>query len=237
MGKFISSLFVIICLSCSAAFSHALWIETASTGKKGAKQDVFVYYGEYAQGERDALDKWYADVKDLKLWLIQPDGSKQELSLNRADNRLETSFVPESDGLYLLSVAHKASELANGTQYEFLTSAQVQVGKGGAELKNAYSPLDFSVYASSADPKTNKVVELQAFREGKPFGEGTVAVFSPKGWSLELTTDAEGKARFTPLWPGRYVVETSKFSQEAGEHGGQAYQAFWQGATNSFEVK
>ncbi|MGH2624546.1 MAG: DUF4198 domain-containing protein, partial [Sphingobacterium sp.] len=45
------------------ANAHALWIETATLGKKGTLHDVKVYYGEFALNERDAPEKWYSDVK------------------------------------------------------------------------------------------------------------------------------------------------------------------------------
>ena len=52
-----------------------------------------------------------------------------------------------------------------------------------------------------------------------------------------LTTGKDGELEFTPLWPGRYVVEVTDYKQVKGEQDGKAYEALWQGATHSFEVK
>lgn len=64
-------------------FAHALWIETNATGKTGQTQEVRLYFGEYAQNERDELSKWRSDLKDLTLWLINPDGTKEKLSVQQ----------------------------------------------------------------------------------------------------------------------------------------------------------
>jgi len=66
-------------LSLQFASAHALWIETQTNGKLNQKHTVKVYYGEYAEGLVDPIDKWYSDVKDFDLILIAPDGSKKTL--------------------------------------------------------------------------------------------------------------------------------------------------------------
>lgn len=67
---------LLLSLSSSAAFAHALWIETTSKGKLGQKHVVKVFYGEFVAGERDSVAKWYSDVKDCSLWLVGPDQKK-----------------------------------------------------------------------------------------------------------------------------------------------------------------
>ena len=72
---------LLLLFASNATFAHALWIETASSGKLGQKHAVKVFYGEFVANERDSVAKWYSDVKDFSLWLVGPDQKKVQLSL------------------------------------------------------------------------------------------------------------------------------------------------------------
>jgi uncharacterized GH25 family protein len=216
--------------------AHALWIETASTGKKGQAQDVKVFYGEYASKELEETGKWYSDVKDFTLWLTVPGKEKVKLNTTAGTNFFSARFTPEEDGIYLLTVSHEAKDLGGTTKYEFSSVAAVAVGKSNT-VDHLSIPNSIKVAANEAkNYKVNSPVQLKAVLNGHPVANKPVSVFSPEGWSKEFTTDANGSVSFTPLWPGRYVLELSNFEKTSGEHNGQNYTAAWQGATSSFEV-
>jgi len=222
----------------SNLFAHALWIETKGTGKVGQAQEVKLFYGEYAQNERDSISKWYSDVKDLTLWLVGPDQKKIKLNTVLGDNVASASFTPEKDGQYTLVVSHPARDLGGTTKYHFLTSTTVQVGKPAAVLNAEAITNELKVFPSSGTAyKVKKVVKLKALHDGASKAGATVNVFSPFGWSQVLTTSKDGEIEFTPEWPGTYVVEVTDFKKTAGDHNGKAYDAVWQGSTYSFEVK
>lgn len=222
----------------SNLFAHALWIETKGTGKIGQAQEVKLFYGEYAQNERDITAKWYSDVKDLTLWLVGPDQQKIKLSTVLGDNVASASFTPEKDGQYTLVVSHPAKDLAGTTKYHFLTSTTVQVGKPAAVINPEGITNELKVFPSSGTAyKVNKAVKLKTLHNGTAKAEATVSVFSPSGWSQVLTTSKDGEIEFTPVWPGRYVVEVTDFQKTKGDHNGKPYEALWQGSTYSFEVK
>jgi len=226
-----------ICFA-SSLFAHALWIETKGNGKIGEAQEVKLFYGEYAQNERDVTSKWYSDVKDLTLWLVGPDQQKIKLNTALGENVATATFTPEKDGQYTLLVSHHAKDLAGTTKYQFLTSATVQVGKPASVLNADAITNELKIYPSSAVAhKVNKPVKLKAVLNGTSKAETAVSVFSPSGWSQTLTTSKDGEIEFTPLWPGRYVVEVTDYKTEKGDHNGKPYEASWQGSTYSFEVK
>lgn len=223
-------------LATNSIFAHALWIETAVTGKAGQKQTVKVFYGEYVANERDSVSKWYSDVKELTLWLVGPDQKKTQLVLTPGLNFYESSFTPDQNGAYTLVVSHEARELGGTTKYHFLASADVSVGKVLPVITQNSNVLKLHVDDFST-AKVNKALKLQAFLNNAAVKGKTVSVFSPNGWSKELTTDNNGTAEFTPLWAGRYVVEVSDTDKTAGQHYGKDYKATWKGATYSFEIK
>lgn len=226
---------VLLSVLISNSFAHALWIETSATGKKGQKHQIEVFYGEYAANERDSVTKWYSDVKYFTLWLSAPGKEKIRLETKSGFNSVTASFIPESDGLYVLSVSHEAKDLGGTTKYEFLSSATIAVGK--APNYNPASTQELTLTARESKVyKQNAEVKLLAGINGKPLAKKTISVFSPEGWTKEFTTNESGEVVFTPQWSGRYVIEVSNFEKKVGEHNGKDYTAVWQGATSSFLV-
>ncbi|ETZ22731.1 DUF4198 domain-containing protein [Pedobacter sp. V48] len=219
----------------TSIFAHALWIETAASGKVGQKQSVKVFYGEYVANERDSVAKWYSDVKEFSLWLVGPDQKKTQLTLTPGANHFEGTFTPDQNGAYTVVVSHEARELGGATKYHFLSSADVIVGKALPAAVQNPNVLKLHVEGASA-AKINKSLQLKAFLNDAAAKGKTVSVFSPNGWSRELTTDDSGAAEFTPLWKGRYVVEVSDMDKTPGQHNGKDYKATWKGATYSFEI-
>ena len=219
----------------SNSFAHALWIETPVNGKIGQRHQVEIYYGEYAANERDSVAKWYSDVKNFTLWLSAPGKEKVKLETTAGVNSFSANFIPEEDGLYVLSISHEAKDLGGTTKYEFLSSAKVAVGKTGNYDPASTPELTLTTSESKAY-KQNREVKLLASLDGKPLAKKKVSVFSPEGWTKEFTSNENGEVIFTPQWSGRYVVEVSNFEKKAGEHNGKNYTAAWQGATSSFVV-
>lgn len=226
-----------ICLG-GSLFAHGLWIETKAAGKVGQAQEVKLFYGEYAQNERDETAKWYSDVKELTLWLIGPDQKKVKLPTTLGDNVAMASFTPEANGQYTLVVSHPAKDLGGKTKYHFLTSTTIQVGKAAAVVNGDLISNELKIYPSVATVyQVKKPVKLKAVHDGELKAGATVSVFSPSGWSQTLITGKDGEIAFTPEWPGRYVVEVTDFKNTKGEHHGQAYESSWLGSTYSFEVR
>lgn len=223
-------------LGTSQLFAHALWIETATTGKAGQAQQVKVYYGEYATNEREETDKWYSDVKEFTLWLTAPGKEKIKLNTTPGSNFYSATFTPEGDGQYVLTVSHEAKELGGTTKYEFIATALVSVGKA-ATIDHSVIPVAVKVHPTEAKIyKANAPVQVKATANGQPLANTAVSVFSPEGWSKEITTDEKGMITFSPIWPGRYVLEVAAREKKDGIHHGKTYNAAWQGATYSFEV-
>lgn len=223
-----------LCLISNLTFAHALWIETSENGKIGTTQTVKVYYGEFVAGERDTVSKWYSDVKDFTLWITGPDQKKVQLKLAPGLNYYEGSFTPSQNGTYVLTVSHEAKDLGGTTKYHFLSSANVNVGKTLAATSPATNALQ--LIKPSANNKVNEPITMNVFLNNAVAVKKTVTIFSPTGWSRELTTDASGKVTFTPLWPGQYVVEVTDTNKTPGEHYGKAFTSTWKGATYSLVV-
>lgn len=220
----------------NTTFAHSLWIETNATGRIGQPQVAKLYFGEYAQAERDSLSKWRSDLSEFTLWLVKPDGSKEKLEVSKQGYFVQAAFTPQANGVYTLLVSHLIKDLSGTTQMEFLASANVSVGKT-AVIDPTVNNNTLKVFPESGTSlKVNQPVKLKVSVKGNTKAGNTVLVFSPSGWSQELATAADGTVSFKPEWPGKYVVEAEEYAEIAGELNGHAYKALWQGATYSFDV-
>jgi uncharacterized GH25 family protein len=232
------TLLAICCMAfTSQSFAHALWIETASTGKTGQKQEVKVFYGEYVENTPDSVKNWYSDVKDFTLWLTGPDQQKTQLTCSPGVNYFVANFTPQQDGLYSLTVTHNAKDLGGTTLYQFDAAAVVKVGAVAANTPVTNTNELSSFIDPASVNKVNKPLNIQALFKGQPTEKLHIEIVAPSGWSREITTDAKGFASFTPLWPGRYMVEVTKFEKVSGVHHEKPYQAIWRGATLCIDVK
>jgi len=233
-----TTLFLFLCFFAYVQVSaHALWIETSAHGKKGTPQEVKIFYGEFAAGERDAPEKWYSDVKDFTLTLVAPDGTETPLETKAGESFYTSSFTPEQDGVYTLLVSHEAAELGGTTKYHFISSANVAVGKIDKVIPDQNTNT-LKVYAENHQLfGKNKSVKLYAQLNGQPLANKPISIASSEGWTKEITTDANGAITFSPLWSGRYVAEAQNFEKVDGTHNGQTFDAAWIGSTFSFEVK
>ncbi|GAA4807850.1 hypothetical protein GCM10023231_41380 [Olivibacter ginsenosidimutans] len=126
----------------------------------------------------------------------------------------------------------------NGTtQFEFLASATVSVGKPEKTLEQALEQVELKVFPINATKwKVNQPVSLKVIQKGASKADAYVSILSPKGWSQGLNTAADGTVSFVPAWPGLYVIEVTNYEKTPGEYKGNKYEAFWQGSTYSFEV-
>ena len=227
---------IALMLSVGNALAHALWIQTASAGKVGQKQTVKIIYAEPGDKPEKVAD-WYSDVKAFELWLIGPDQQKTKLAKVAGDDFFTAEFTPEKEGVYTLATGHSAKDLGGATVYQFNASAVVTVGKAKAGNGAVAYGNELSVYADAGTAcKVNKSLSLQGLYKAEPLEKLNITVTSPTGWSKAVSTDKNGVADFTPLWPGTYYIEASKSWKEEGKHHDKDYKAFWRCATLVVDV-
>ncbi|MBE9464772.1 DUF4198 domain-containing protein [Dyadobacter subterraneus] len=232
------SIFVLLLIAVLGKVSaHALWIQTSTVGKAGQKQAIKIVYSE-PNDKPEKIADWYSDVKDFTLWVTGPDKHKVKLPTTEAVDHFTSEFTPEKEGVYTISVSHTAKELGGKTKYQFNASAVVAIGKSVAGNDPALNPNDISVFADASKTyKVNKPFALTGFIKEKPADNLQVAVHSPSGWNREISTNTQGVAEFTPIWPGTYSIEASKSEKEEGEHNGKNYTSVWRCATVLLDVK
>lgn len=231
-------LMAVMVLAVSQAFAHALWIETSPSGKKGQAQEVRIFFGEYADKDISPLDKWFSDTKAYTLTLITPGKKTVKLSSVPGSDHYKAFFTPTEDGVYTVVLQHTVKDVYHGSRLDYHSSAVVQVGTSSGGDAATTNPNRISVYTKAKGSyRANESIALQVLLNQAAAGSKEVEVFAPNGWGKTLWTDSTGSASFTPIWPGRYMVEVADTdSKTTGDHHGKPFQKVWRCATYCIEV-
>ncbi|NML38688.1 hypothetical protein HHL17_15880 [Chitinophaga sp. G-6-1-13] len=225
----------LLCCCMATAFGHALWIETIVNGKKGQAQEVKVFLGEYAENERDSTQNWFSNMRDFKLYLIDPSGKKQQLECTPAGNHFKATFTPQTDGAYVLYIDHTVQEVYSGSKIRYYAQGIVQVNhaKGLDNLKQN----DFVLLTGGAAPKKINVPEkvslLHKTKTTLPKAE--LVVQSPDGWTKKVKSTQDAFS-YVPVWNGRYLLEGTFTEDEKGDHEGKPYERVWHCVTYCKDV-
>jgi len=219
-------------LSFQFSNAHALWIESAQEGKLNQSHAIKIFYGEYEHQSIDAIDQWYSDVKDFKLFVISPDQKSTALSKENAGDHFTASFIPTLEGTYLIKVVHPARQPYEITAFEFSSLAQVRVGKSSNITLEQALGIQLQTIASPVGQE----VKGQVYFKKEAYGEAELIIMGPHGWTKTIKTDSRGAFTFQPLIKGKYVLEVSKMEEEKQEWFGQSIEKLWRGSTCSFVV-
>ncbi|QNF32229.1 hypothetical protein HUW51_05600 [Adhaeribacter swui] len=237
LSKFIMLLSSLLLLE-TAAYAHALWIETTATGKAGQAHQVKVFYGEFELNNLEPIEKWYADVKTFKLWLTHPNGQQEQITVTPAQDHFTATFTPKTAGQYQLHVNHLTGEVAGTTVYEFNSSATVAVGseKVNKPVITASKTLTLQL-PDTKTPQVKKPLTVNSFYPDGAAKELEITVMSPAGWQRKVNSGTQGQATFTPEWSGKYLLEAQHKENTTGERNGKPYQSIYKISTLQVVVK
>lgn len=234
MKRRITALFVgLLCIGLGTASAHALWIETSAQGKKGTSQDVKIYFGEFGTDDISQATEWFSDLKDFNLILITPDKQEINLPVKAAGDAYQASFIPKMEGTYHLAVRKVVKDVYYGFKLNYNATAAVQIGEAASGLS---APNPMAIIPVSGDYRVGKVIRLRTDSDTALKGEKTLTVVSPNTWTKRLYPDKDSRAEFTPLWPGKYLVEMVVKEETGGTHNGKAYQTDFHCATFIYEI-
>jgi len=233
----LSLLLFFLAFSVTSTFAHALWIETSTTGKKGQPQDVKVFFGEYEENKPDSAAKWFSNLKAFKLVLIAPNGSTKVLTATPEVSFFKTSFTPDQDGTYKLSIVHEVADVFEHAKIEYYAFADVAVGN--ASKINSAFPEDawLTIRPEKSSLKTGAISANQLIFKAAPFSKQKLTVVNPDGKKQEPETDANGKFNFNVPQNGKYFLEAFTEDKTPGKLNGKDYEKVWHLVTYTTTVK
>lgn len=211
----------------SQLFAHALRIETNSTGKVAVTQEIKIFYGEYAEGHDEPFDKWYSDVPEFKLWLIDGNQKKIELNTTKEDGYYSAEFTPNSKGRYLLMISHAAKDLGGKYIYQFNATATVLVGNKAFKpsLPKEYNDLQIVLDGDES------AISGKVYFMGIALSDAKVEVVSPNKSVSKIVTSTDGSFSVVKEEEGSYFLEATYTEDKTGVHFGSDYEHIWRCAT------
>lgn len=223
------SIFLLLIILPTLAFSHGYWLDIVGTGKPGAPVKISIYFGEidkYGVRQREAFTEIpAADVFSVSI--VYPDGQQQALHLSAQKDGWTATFRPTAKGSYrILATSDKlpvVDRSANGGQnvrpIEYLC-AIYQIGTNST-LKE--TPLQFLDIITQ---RQQDMIQVTAFNNNAVCKEDTkLRMFNPDNWEKQLSTDAKGNAEFYPNRKGLYIIRLDWYDKKAGTLNGTSYSA------------
>lgn len=236
-SKTLLSLLLLV-ISTTATFAHALWIETKATGTKGNQHEISIFFGEFSENEITKTDQWFSDLKDFTLTVVSPSKKEIKLKSTALENKFQAFFTPEEEGLYTVIMHHTVKDLYGTMVLDYNSSASIQVGNKTTEKTASHNSNKISIFAeNTATFKQNSKITATASYNSAIAKEQKIKVIAPNGWEKELWTNEKGEFSFIPIWPGNYMIEFSQTEKTSGEHNGKKYEEIWKMATYEIVVK
>lgn len=239
----------------SPVSAHFVWVETDAKASPGSEQSIKVYFGEYHEFLREEAGGKLDTIDGVTLRIVDPKRAVTDISVTKKGNHFEGTLPSCIPGRYAVIAEQHEAGVQDLTKHDLgivkpVFHARTQFvcfedGRVSERDGESAPPLDLDVIPLSKGLNLAKgtinywpggeIVAKVVFK-GKPLASTQLFVHSPIGWDKELHTDSQGVVSFTPLWPGRYVLEVVHVEKTPGEFKGKPFEAFRHRATLSLQV-
>ena len=235
-----------------AALAHDTWVQTnTAVVRVGDVVHVDLMLGNHGNEHRDFKLASKLDPAPATLEVIAPDGKRYDLKDRLVDTGYAPQegfwsgrFTPTQPGLYLVAhtydrvVSYAPKRAIKSGKTFFVASRsldRVPEQNPGFDRKLGH-PLELVPEANPVTPMgPGQPIKVRLLYQGKPL-PGVKVAFIPRGETLaegtdptyERTTDAAGRASFTPKYGNYYLVAAH---HEEPKQSGPGYQSTEYSAT------
>lgn len=223
------------------AFAHDSWVQANTNLERlGNPVHIGLMLGNHGNEHRDFKLAGKVDLAHSSLQLIDPTGKLHDIKTRLVDNGHQpnegywgTLFTGSKPGLYM--AVHTFDKVMSYAPVRDIKSAKTffVVSRSLDRVPRAQSGFNRRLghaleLVPEADPVTSvaprRSLAVRLYFKGRPLA-GTRVSFIPQGETLkpgfdarfERTTNANGRASFTPHKPGYYLVAAHR--KEPGEKG------------------
>ena len=240
----------------SQARAHFVWVEADATAAVETGQPIKVYFGEYSEFLREERGGRLDSIDGVTLRVLDPKRGKTEVALTKQVNHFSaalSSCLPGRNAVVAEQVRAPVQDLRKHDLgivkpmfYARTYFVCMEDGRVSEHERDQSTPLDLDMIplTKGLNLATGRVshvpggeIVVKAVFKGQPLPATQLLVHAPIGWDKELKTDVEGIAAFTPLWPGRYVLEIIHVEKTLGEFEGKAYEALRHRSTLALQVR
>lgn len=240
----------------SPATAHFVWVEADAIAPAETGQPLKIYFGEYSEflreergGRLDSIDGVTLRVQDSKQGTTEVALTKQ---VNHFAGALP-SCLPGRNAVVAQQAQAPVQDLRKHdigivkpmfyarTYFMCLEEGRINEHERDQAAPMALDMIPLTKGLNLATGRVSHVpggeIVVKGFFKGQPLPNATILVHAPIGWDKELKTDGEGIVAFTPLWPGRYVLELIHVEKTPGEFQGKTYEALRHRSTLAIQVR
>ncbi len=240
----------------SPARAHFVWLEADATAPAETGQPFKIYFGEYSEFLHEESGGRLDSIDGVTLRIQDPKKGKTDVPLKKQINHFSgvvSSCVPGRNAVVAEQAKAPVQDLRKHELgivkpmfYARTYFVCMEEGRVHEHERDQSTPLDLDMIplTKGMNLATGRVshvpggeIVVKAFFKGQPLPGTQVLVHAPIGWDKELKTDAEGIVAFTPLWPGRYVLEMIHVEKVPGEYEGKSYEALRHRSTLALQVR
>ncbi len=238
------------------AQAHFVWVEAEATAPAETGQPIKVYFGEYSEFLREEHGGRLDSIDGVTLRVQDPKRGKTDVPLTKQVNHFAgalSSCLPGRNAVVAEQAKAPVQDLRKHDLgivkpmfYARTYFVCLEDGRVNEHDRDQSAPLDLDLIplTTGLNLATGRMshvpggeIVVKALFRGKVLPGTQVLVHAPIGWDKELKTDADGMVSFTPLWPGRYVLEMIHVEKTPGEFEGAAYEALRHRSTLALPVK
>jgi hypothetical protein len=237
------------------AEAHFAWIEADATAQASSEPSVQLYFGEYSEFLREERGGRLDTMEGITMKVRHPKQPVSEVALTKEVNRFagklagclpgRNEIVAEQREAPVQDLRSHELGVVKPIYYARTSFICLEDGRISEQEKSAPAPMDLDIVPLSrgmnlatgrlVHPPGGEIV-VKAFFKGQALPGTQLIVHAPIGWDKELHTGPDGVATFTPLWPGRYVLELLHVEKTVGQFEGKPYEAIRHRSTLSIHV-
>lgn len=208
-------------------FADGYWLEISGSHTPHTPVTIKVRYGGVSDsGARyiksgKVLDK----MSGFTVSVTDASGNRTPVRLEQQNDCWQGSFTPSADGNYQilgidesLPVVDRSAEGGVSVKPVQYLCSLYQVGKA----TNTFHPQQFLDLLTT---RTDSSIHLQAFINQTPAAQAKLRIFPPDNHDILPVTDEAGKASFTPVLKGLYIIRLDWTDKKSGDNNGVHYEA------------
>lgn len=211
-------------LSGGVADAHHVWIEQDARGAR-------LYFGEFAENLRESSPGLLDKFGQPSARRLTARGAEPLTHTKGAEAFVLSARAGNGDSLVAEDTRYPSFEFKEGEKT--LTGTWTPAARLITDFRARTPALTLDIVP------TGKAGEAQVFFKNRPLAKAAVHVIAASGWGREMTTDDEGKFRFTTPWKGWYALEVHHDDSTPGKRavaqGEEAYDKATYVTTLSFE--
>jgi hypothetical protein len=217
MKRIGTSLFLVAALLFNlSAKADGYWLELKGSGKAGDTVTVTIRYG----GVNDEGQRYIKTGKDLDKMAgfhlqVVNAGKAVSISLTQLSDCWQGKYVPAKAGVYQilainneLPVVQRPDSLQNILPIQYLSTVYCVGTVGGDQ-----SPRQFLDIVTA---KQGNTIVITPYIDKQPVKKTKLRIFDTDNKDIFLVTDNTGKASFTPVKKGFYIIRLDKTDRVTG---------------------